>query len=170
MNELGKRPMLVDVFLQGARISGVSRSRTERHRLVDLLNSADEALELESVKVTLNGSGQAYVLPSLAVEKRSIIAAVPRETQDQSRMRASLSTGMGRLTATRVQLAVVLPPMYVEGTAYVAIGGGRLRADDVFPRFFAVSAAKIVMAGGSSLDVPVVVIHRDAVAGLAQLS
>jgi hypothetical protein len=161
-------PLLIDVFLDKGRVSGVSRALTERGRLVDMLNAGGDVLELESAKITL-GDGPPCLLPTLAVEKRAIVAAIPRETQGQSRARARLSAGMGRITATRIRLAVLLPGLYIEGTAHVAIGGGMLRANEVFPSFFAIGDARLVLPDGSLMGVPAVVIRRDAVAGMSQL-
>jgi hypothetical protein len=94
MNEVDA-PLLVELFLNGARIKGLCRGVGRRRRLAELLNTPTDVFELESAVVTL-AVGAPMHAPSLAIEKRSIIAAIPWETREQDRLRALDTSTLGR--------------------------------------------------------------------------
>lgn len=75
MNEVDA-PLLVELFLKGARIKGLCREVGRRRRLAEILNTPTDVIDLESAVVTLSVGAPMHA-PSLAIEKRSIIAAIP---------------------------------------------------------------------------------------------
>jgi hypothetical protein len=164
-------PLLVQLFIQGGHISGVTRHVEERRRLVDVLNGPDANFEIEEAKLTLSPSGLARHFPTLTIDKKAILAAVPHETQDQVRQRAMLNTGMGRAATLQATMGFLLPPLYIEGTAHIAPGAGRLRPDPrVFTRFFPITSALCYLPDGEPLELEVLLLHRDAIASISLLS
>ncbi len=171
MQDSTKAPLLVEFYLQGAHVSGVSRQVEQRRRLVDVLNGQEGTFELDSAKLTIQSSGMPRFFPTLSLQKRSIIAAIPHETQDQVRMRAVLNSGMGRAGTMQAQIAVLVPPYYIEGTAHMAPGSGKLRPDPaVFTHFFPITAAQLFLPEGQSLELPVLLVNRDCISAMALLS
>ena len=170
MNEGQRSPLLVEVILAGAQmISGVTDLVAERRRLVDVLNGPEEIFELESVSLAATPGAQPRRFESLAIEKRSILVAVPRETQAQSRRRAVLTSILGRLATVPVPLILLVPPLTVEGVAHVPPGSGKIRADpEMFAHFFPLTGARIVLPDGSSLEeLAVALVNRNAVAAMS---
>jgi hypothetical protein len=162
-----REPLLVEVYLKGGHVSGLTRLVEERVRLVDLLNNPDSLFELESAKLTAGDSGVARFLPSLVIEKSAILVAIPHETQDQLRHRAMLNTGLGR-TTKQAQISVLLPPLFVEGTAHFAPGTMRFRPSlNTFTHFFPLTSAVIHLPDGESVEQPVILVNRDGVAALS---
>src|SRR5262245_33588666 len=116
-------PLLVELYLERAHIVGACRDVQERRRLIDVLNHQDDMIELEDARVSL-GNGVTKEFETMLVSKASILAAVPRETREQSHRRAVMTNVMGKQETRQISLAVVLPPLAVEGMAHVAGGAG----------------------------------------------
>jgi hypothetical protein len=110
--------------------------------------------------------GQKRELPKLMVEKRAIIAAVPRETSEQSRQRLMERNVMGHAETQPLKVTLIIPPFVAEGTAHL-LGGRqavrkRLRADpDLFARFFSVTDGRLYLPDGNVLEAPVILLNRD---------
>jgi hypothetical protein len=169
MNE-ERQPLLVELFMDGAKVTGYCHLVQERRRLVDVLNSVDETFEIESVCIAL-ASGATREFPLLTVEKRAVRLAIPRETPAQARERAMLRTIVGRTETAAVNVTMLLPPFIVEGSAHIPRGvhalRRRLRADpDIFSRFFSITSAKLMMPDGSDQEAPVVLLNREMVGGV----
>ena len=107
-------PLVVDIFLEGARAIGICRQVQERRRMIDVLNTQESVLELEDVAVFIAGSKQPAHYNTLAVVKHTIVAAVPRETQVQNRMRAVLTNVIGRQATARQHVSLIVPPLAIE--------------------------------------------------------
>jgi hypothetical protein len=164
LNE-GMRPgsLLVELYIRGAHVNGVTTQVEGRRRLVDVLNSPEAMIELTDAKLTVATNGMSRFYRTLSIAKGSMLAAVPHETQDQMRQRAMLNTGLGHSTTMEAQLGLLLPPLYIEGTAHMAPGAGKMRADlKTFTPFFALTAASLYLPEGDVVELPVVLVNRDA--------
>lgn len=172
--------LAVELILNGFKITGQLQIE-ERRRLGDILNTADELFQLADATVT-PALGAPRAFRSLPIEKRSILAAIPRETEEQSRRRAVLSTGLGRSTAAQTPLWLLIPPLMAEGLVHVGFATGGIRSLDSHsvPRFFALTEAKIYLeerrgvarrAGATRPpdELGVVFINRDLVAAVGPL-
>src|SRR3989304_4274300 len=110
-NEGNRDRLLVEVILTGGQLAnGYTEQVGERRRLVDVLNSPEEIFELEAATVASTPGAKPRAFPTLAIEKRAILAAIPRETEEQARRRVVLATGVGRIARGRAPLAPLGPP------------------------------------------------------------
>jgi hypothetical protein len=162
-------PLLVEAFLSGgAVINGLCRQVEERKRLVDVLNSTEGTIEIEMARLFLRAGTEPMVFPTISIEKRSIVAAVPRETSAQNRRRAVLTNMMGgRRQRMHKDVTVICPPYAIEGVAHVAEGSGTLRpSPDIFTHFFPMTDVVITLAGEGERILPVVLVNRDAIVGM----
>ena len=171
MEQQKRSPLLVELYLEQARITGLNYQVEERRRLVDVLNAHEDALQLEDVKFAMVG-GQRRELPKVMIEKRAIIAAIPRETSEQSRQRLMERNVMGHAETQPLSLTLMIPPFVAEGTAHLL--GGRfavrknLRADpSLFTRFFSVTDGRLYLPDGSVLEAPVILLNRDHMAAVS---
>ena len=165
-------PLLVEVFLHGARIKGLCDAVGRHTRLAEVMNTPSEMLQLDSAMVTMT-VGAPMHSPSLTVEKKAIIAAIPWETKDQDRQRALATTISGRAQTTPIDVVAFLPPFVISGTAHLSIGFGtglrELRPDpSVFTHFFSITNAQMALPDGSTLEAPVILVNREAVSAMAR--
>jgi hypothetical protein len=159
-------PLVVEVFLEGARAIGVCRQVQQRRRLIDILNTQEPVIELEEASVFLAGTVEPKHYPSLAIIKHTIIAAVPRETQEQNRMRAVLTSVMGRQATAKQHVSLVVPPLAIVGDAHMPMGAGvTVNVTERLSKFFPVTAASLVVPGEAARDVDVVLVSREHVVG-----
>ena len=165
------QPLLVELFLENARIRGLSNQVEERRRLVDVLNAAEEAFHLDQGKVTM-GAGEPRDLANLNVEKRAIVIAIPHETEDQLRQRAMLRMTMGATPTKPAEITVLVPPFVAEGTAHLPPSVGTLRGNlhantGVFNRFLTLTDAKLILPNGGAIEAPVMFVNRDLIAAMS---
>jgi hypothetical protein len=165
-------PLLVELFLHGATIKGLSREVGRRRRLVEILSTPGDVFELESAVVTLK-VGAPMHSPSLSVEKKSIIAAVPWETKEQDRQRALDTSMLGRSQTTPVPVVTFSPPFVVSGVAHLPQGyinpRRTLHPDpSVFLHFFPVTQARMTLADGSQVQAPVIIVNRECVSAMGR--
>ena len=173
MNELDA-PLLVELFLNGARIKGLCREVGRRRRLAEVLNTPSDVFELESAVVTLSVGAPMHA-PSLAIEKRSIIAAIPWETREQNRHRALETSTLGRAQTTPMTMVAFSPPFVFSGTAHMPAGyvttRGKLHPDpNIFAHFFSVTGAQMTLPDGSQLEAPVIIVNREAVSAMSRVA
>ncbi|HLG12490.1 MAG TPA: hypothetical protein VI876_12090 [Dehalococcoidia bacterium] len=171
MNQ-NEAPLLVELFLNGARIKGLCRQAGRRRRLAEILNTPDDVFELESAVVTLSVGAPMHA-PSLAVEKKSIIAAIPWETREQDRQRALDASTLGRAQTTPMPVVAFSPPYVFSGTAHMPASyvttRGKLHPDpSVFLHFFPVTKAHMTLADGSQLEAPVLLVNRESVSAMGR--
>ena len=162
-------PLLVELYLERAHIVGVCRGVQERRRLIDVLNHQDEMIELEDARVSL-GSGATKQYDSILVNKASILAAVPRETQKQSHRRALMTNVMGKQETRQMSLALILPPLAVEGQAHISGGAGAMQSIKIFSKFFSLTSARLSMAGNADRELDVILVSRDRVVAMSELA
>jgi hypothetical protein len=164
-------PLLVELFLHGARIKGLCREIGRRRRLVEILNTPGDVFELTSAVVTLT-VGPPMHAPALSVEKRSIIAAIPWETKEQDRKRALETSMMGRAQTTLAPVVAFSPPFVISGVAHLPAAytaRGQLHPDaHTFSHFFPVTGAHLTLADGSQVEAPVVLVNRDTVSAMGR--
>jgi hypothetical protein len=161
-------PLLVEAFLSGgALVNGLCRQVGERKRLVDVLNSQEEVVEIEAARLSLRPGYEPLLFPTISIEKRSIMAAVPRETSEQNRRRAVLTNMMGRVQTVQRVVTIIAPPYAIEGMAHVAPGIGVLRPSaDIFAHFFPITDAVITIPDEGERPLPVILVNRDAIVGM----
>lgn len=160
----------VELLLHGARIEGYCGQVELRRRLSEVLNTPGDVVELDDAvaKMTL---GESLQTPSITVEKRAIIAAIPWETSEQDRQRALATSMTGRAKTIQLPVVVLSPPFVIAGNAHLPGGYGTstLRPDpNVFAHFFSMTNARITLEDGAFLDAPVVLVNRDAVSAMAR--
>ncbi len=165
------QPLLVELFLENARIRGLSNQVEERRRLVDVLNSDDEAFHLAQAQVSL-GTGEPRDLANLNVEKRAIVVAIPHETEEQLRQRAMLRMTVGATPTKPAAITVLIPPFVAEGTAHLPPSVGTLRGKlhattGIFNRFLTMTDAKLILPNGSAIAASVMFINRDLIAAIS---
>jgi len=159
-------PLLVELYLERAHIVGICREVQERRRLIDVLNHQGETLELEDARVSL-GNGVTKEFETLNVQKSSILAAIPRETDQQSRRRAIMTNVAGKQETRQMSLTLVLPPLSVEGVAHVPPGAGATSIK-AFTKFFSLTGATLSMAGNADRELEVIFVSRDQVMALSE--
>ena len=162
--------LLVEVLLNGARIEGYCSLVGARRRLSEVLNMPDDVFELEDA-VTRIGDNEPIESPTITIEKKAIIAAIPWETSEQDRQRALATSMTGRAATVKLPVVALSPPLVIAGTAHLAGGysSGSLRADpSLFAHFFSVTGARVTLQDGSLLDAPVVLVNRDCVSAMAK--
>ena len=82
-----------------------------------------------------------------------------------------LNTGISRAAAVSVRAGLVLPPFYVEGTAYAPGGSSRVHLElATMAPFFPVTNAMVVLQDGTWIESAIILVNRDTVAALSQLS
>jgi len=116
-------------------------------------------------------TGESLEVASIAIEKKSILVVIPRETDEQDRQRALTTLVTGPARTVQVPLGVLSPPLVIVGTAHLpgSYGTGLVRADaNQFARFFSVTNARITLADGSSLEAPIILVNRDEVSAMAR--
>jgi hypothetical protein len=172
MTEANSNTLLVELFLSNGRVHGLTHEVHDRRRLVDVLTEPGPVFTLEAAKVLLGSSSSAREFPSLNVEKRAILAAIPHETQQQQRQRTMLTTMVGKSQTRAIQATLLLPPFIAEGSVHVpqSVGGigSKLTADaQLFPRFISVTGATLILPGGTEVQSGVLLVNRDLIAGIS---
>jgi hypothetical protein len=165
-------PLLVELFLSNGRVHGITHEVHDRTRLLDVLTDGQRAFRLDSAKVLLGASPKVREFGSLNVEKRSIVAAIPHETQAQLRHRSMQTTTVGKSPTRPIQATLLLPPFVAEGRMHVSqsIGniGRHLSADaGIFASFISVTDARLFLPGGTEVEAPVLLVNRDLIAGIS---
>ena len=84
---------------------------------------------LESALLTLGHTSEPRAFDSIALQKREVLVAIPRETEEQRRQRAIANTGVANLSSVRVRIGVYLAPLYVEGEAHIGRTMGKVVFD-----------------------------------------
>ncbi|HEU0072794.1 MAG TPA: hypothetical protein VFS30_02190 [Dehalococcoidia bacterium] len=162
--------LLVELLLDGVRIEGYCSQVELRRRLSEVLNTPGDVIELDDAVAKMT-TGEPLKTPSITVEKKAIIAAIPWETTAQDRQRALATSMTGRAKTIQLPVVVISPPLVIAGTAHLPGGFGTsvLRADpNLFAHFFSMTGARITLEDGAFLDAPVVLVNRDAVSAMAQ--
>jgi hypothetical protein len=165
-------PLLVEVFLHGARIKGLCREVGLRRRLIEILNKPGEVFELESA-VVKHAVGAPLHAQSLSVQKKSIVAAIPWETREQNRQRTLDTSMIGRSQTTPLALVAFAPPFVFSGIAHMPVTyvdpRRTLHPDaSVFQRFFPITKGRMTLADGSQIEAPVVIVSRDSVSAMSR--
>lgn len=161
--------LIVEVYLDRARMVGLLGNVAQNRRLVDILGNQDESVELEWAEARLTGSTEGYRFKSVVVKKSDLLYAIPRETSEQVRARALFRTGMSTKTSASMEIGVLLKTCHMAGTALVPPGMNRVKVDSsAFPRFFALTNAQIAHQDGTRTEEPVVIVNRDAIIALGR--
>ena len=166
--ELG--PLLVEIFLERAHILGVCRQVQERRRLIDVLNGQDDMLEIGQARVSLGPNTEPKHYETLSLLKSAILAAVPRETQEQNRRRAVLTNMMGRQETRQKAISLIVPPLAFEGDAHISAGAGGALSVKTFSKFFPLTGATMSISGQPDRDLDVVLVSRDHIIAMSLLA
>ena len=163
--------LIVELYLDRARIIGVLPNVSQNRRLVDVLGNQDSTFEVESAEARLIGSVQSYRFNLMTVRKSDVLFAIPRETPDQIRGRALYRTGMSTQTQAAMAIGVLLSICHISGTTFVPPGQNRQKIEaDLLPRFFAMSGATITQSDGSTSEEAVVIVNREGILALGRLN
>jgi len=165
--ELG--PLLVEIFLERAHILGVCRQVQERRRLIDVLNGQDDMVEIEQARVSL-GTSEPKHYETLSVLKSSILAAVPRETQEQNRRRAVLTNMMGKQETRQKQISLLVPPLALDGSAHISAGAGGAMSVKTFSKFFPLTSATMSISGQPDRELDVILVSRDHIIAMSLMA
>jgi hypothetical protein len=157
--------LTVDLLLSGYRLFGVTYQVNEKMRLGDVLNSPGDTVTLRHASIFgLRGQVMA-TLPEVTIEKRQLVAAIPKESEEyQSRQRA-YRAGMAKPNLVRIPVLTIVPP-------YAAVGKVHLppRSDLSDPehsglaRFFPITDASLYMGEERLYQGSVMLLNRDLVA------
>jgi hypothetical protein len=163
--------LAVEVFLQGMVVRGHSNDAVGRRRLLDVLNAPEEHIELSEATVKSLASGESMEFPTIAIQKRSIIAAIPRETAGQDHQRQMANLG-GRVETLQIGVTIAAPPYVISGTAH-AIHGSRApkvpsASSVLFTRFFSVTDATITDSEGQPTEASILLVNREMIATTAR--
>ena len=161
--------LIIEAYLDRARIVGLLPNVTQNRRLVDVLGNQDASFELEWAEATLSGSSQSHRFKSVVVKKSDLLYAIPRETDEQIKARALFRTGMSGQSLEALTVGLLLPTCHISGTALVPPGMNRSKLEAaLFPGFFAISGATIIQPDGSCSEERVVIVRRDAILALGR--
>ncbi len=162
-------PFYLDVLLAEGVMSGITREVDESRRIVDLMNNRDEIVLLDEASMTSWDGRRLVASAEWLIEKRAILAVIPKETEEQKRHLRLERVGMARPQMLKVFVAAVLPPYVVRGTTYVQPGASLLRAhSDVFNRFFPLIDAEL-RSMARDFEAAIVVVNRDFLSAMARL-
>ena len=163
--ELG--PLLVEIFLERAHILGICRQVQERRRLIDVLNHQDDTLEIEQARVSLGPNTEPKHYETLSLLKSAILAAVPRETQEQNRRRAVLTNMMGRQETRQKSISLIVPPITLDGSAHISAGAGGALSVKMFTKFFPLTGSTMSIPGQADRELDIVLVSRDHIIALS---
>ena len=168
MTQAAYPPLQVDLLLPEVVVSGSVATLSETRRLVDILNSGEPVIEIKDALLTLRNESQGRVLPLLSVQKSSLLLAMPRETEEQIRLRQFARAGITPSEGALLPVAVLVPPYYVEGSARIPAGSARrgIERESLAP-FFVLTDATITRHDGASRSERIVVVAREHIAALA---
>ena len=159
-------PLVVELFLEGAQAIGVCRQVQERRRFIDILNTQDSVVELQEAAVWVAGAQEPKNFSTLAIIKHTIIAAVPRETKEQDRMRAVLTNVMGKQNTEQQTVSLIVPPLTIEGAAHMPTGAGvTVNLTERLSRFFPVTNATLSIPNLADRQMDVILVSREHVVG-----
>jgi len=161
--------LVVELFLDRARVIGLIPNVSQNRRLVDVLGNQDLSIELEEAEARLAGGSQSYRFSSMSLKKSDVLFAVPRETPNQIKARAMYRTGMSTQAQTSMPIGVLLSTCHIAGKTYVSSSMSRQKLEVAsFSHFFAIAEASITQADGSKSEEPVVIVNRDAILAIGR--
>jgi hypothetical protein len=112
------------------------------------------------------GANEPKHFPTLAIIKHSIIAAVPRETKEQNRMRAVLTNMMGKQNTAQQTVSLIVPPLTIEGAAHMPMGAGvQVNLTERLSKYFPVTMATVSTPYEADRQMEVVLVSREHVVG-----
>jgi hypothetical protein len=105
-------------------------------------------------------------LPSIAIDKRDIVFAIPQETPEHLRSRRMANLGRRTETA-RIKIVVLASTYLVAGTAH-ALPGTRLPpvitpSSAFFPHFLSVTDCRVTDAVGEALEAEFILLNREKI-------
>lgn len=169
-NEKAHERLEVDLLLEGYRLFGVSHAVDERTRFGDVLNSRDEVVQLQDACVYSIKGRMLESVSEITVEKRLIIAAVPRETAEFVARHKMYRAGMLRPTRDQVRVLVMIPPYAARGAVHVPPGTDVSRISRaVSARFFPMTDASLFLGDEGIFEGPVVLLNGDVVASVGRI-
>ena len=158
----------VDLILNGLRLQGAIGVDDSR-RVSDILNSPESSLLLSEVVVATAEGTRIEAYPQLAVEKRNLLAVVPRESSEYLTSHQRARFGVARPALADIAVGVVLPPYNAHGVLLipppvtVPIAIGRLS------HFFPLLRAALYLSRVLLFDDVTLLVNRDLIVGLGPL-
>jgi len=165
----GPTGLTVDVLLSGYRLFGVTYQVTEKVRLGDLLNSGGEAIKLRHASI-LGLKGQVMAtLPEVTVEKRQLIAAIPKESEDYQHRARLFRAGMAKPDLVKVPVLAIIPPYAAAGKVHVSPTSDLSEPErSGLSRFFPLTDAVVFIGEERLYQGPIVLVNRDLLAMLGK--
>jgi hypothetical protein len=163
--------LAVEVFMQGLVVSGHSKDAVGRRRLLDVLNAPEEHIELSDATVKSLASGESTEFPTIAIQKRSIIAAIPKETAGQDHQRQMANLG-GRVETLQIAVTMAAPPYVISGISHASHGTTAPKVPSassvLFTHFFSVTDATITYLDGQPTEASILLVNREMIAATAR--
>ena len=161
-------PLEVQVFLPDAVIKGSTNLSPGRWRLGEALNTQETYLELK--EATIQRSGGNFASPSIAIDKRDIVFAIPQETPEHLRSRRMANLG-SRTETARIKIVALASTYLVEGSAHSLPGTQMPRvitaSPAYFPHFLSVTDCRVTDAEGQALEAEFVLLNREKITVLS---
>lgn len=157
--------LTVDLLLSGYRLFGVTYQVNEKVRLGDVLNSAGETIVLKHASI-LGLKGQVMAtLPEVTIEKRRLVAAIPKESEEYQQKQRVFRAGMMRPNLVRVPVLTVVPPYAAMGKVHVSPGSDLSDPEHCgLARFFPMTDAVLFMGEERLYQGAIVLLNRNLIA------
>ncbi|HEY7269130.1 MAG TPA: hypothetical protein VH951_04825 [Dehalococcoidia bacterium] len=161
--------MTVDLLLSGYRLFGVTYQVSESVRLGDLLNSTGETVALKHASV-LGLKGQVMAtLPEVSIEKRHLVAAIPKESEEFQNKQRAYRAGMVKPDQVHQPVLAIAPPYAASGKVHLPPNTDLHEADHSgLARFFPITDATLFMGEDRLYQGPILLLNRDMVAMLGK--
>lgn len=144
---------------------GVCRQVSEANRLLDVLSSRDEILLLRDVEIATHEGVVIGEAPEIRLEKRWVLLAYPKETEEFRARQRLYRAGMSRPALVGLAVLVLAPPFAVRGTMHVRPGTSFAYTERAtMARFFPLTGARVDLGVRNLIEADVALVNRDLVA------
>jgi hypothetical protein len=157
--------LTVDFLLAGYRLFGVTYEVNEKVRLGDLLNGIAESITLHHASI-LGLRGQVLAsLPEVTVEKRHLVAAIPKESPEYQQRQRLYRAGMVRPNLVRRPIVAVIPPFAATGKVHTPLNADLSDPEHMgLARFFPLTDACLYQGEERVFEGPIALLNRDLIA------
>jgi hypothetical protein len=159
----------ISVLLASLRLEG-SLHMEQEQRVSDVLGTADDRFVLQHVSVLSLDGSRIESCPELLVDKRQVLAVVPRESAGYLASRRVARMGLTTPgNSASLALAVMLPPFHVQGTFH---SQGPLNLEHInarLTRFFALTNADVNLGRALLEEKVTLLVNRDLMAAIGPM-